>query len=305
MLLASPGYQSLVTLRELLARGLAPVAIALAGSSRAPVTPALGGIPLHTAPAGDGLEALARRHRIALFDGRPDALRAALAGSRADLILSSCYPHRLPAAVLTLPAHGCFNLHPSWLPGYRGPSPIFHQLRDGLAPLGVSVHRMNERLDAGELLYQQRLGIDDGRDYGGWVEQLTRAGVSGFVSSLPDWLGGRGTLQPQAGRGSYQGWPRRGDFLIAAHWSLRRVYNFVTGTRALGRALLRRPDGRVARVAAALDYVPEGQGQAADPRQDWHPDHLILYANGGRLMLAIDPLPAYSPDIVPAGLNHD
>ena len=245
LLLASNGYQSLVTLRELLAQGLAPVAIGLAGDPRhAPATSSLGGVAMRTDPVLGELEALAQRHHIAVLDGRPSALLAVLDNQPPTLILASCYPYQLPQALSALPQRGSFNLHPSALPDYRGPSPIFWQLRDGVREPAVSVHRMSERLDAGDLLWQQRMSIADGTDYAGWVEQLTIAGVRGFLQRLPDWLDGRIDLRPQTGPGSYQGWPQPSDFVVDPHWSRQRTNNFVRGCRALGTPLLQGPDGR-------------------------------------------------------------
>ena len=46
-----------------------------------------------------------------------------------DVILMSCYSRRLPDAIINLPSKGCYNMHPSLLPRYRGPEPIFWQSR--------------------------------------------------------------------------------------------------------------------------------------------------------------------------------
>ncbi len=45
-----------------------------------------------------------------------------------DLILMSCYSRRLPEKIINLAAVGCFNMHPSLLPRYRGPEPVFWQM---------------------------------------------------------------------------------------------------------------------------------------------------------------------------------
>ncbi|MEZ4640893.1 MAG: formyltransferase family protein [Caldilineaceae bacterium] len=51
--------------------------------------------------------------------------------SRVDVACVACFNRIFPADLLTLP-HGFLNLHPSLLPHYRGPDPIFWQLRDGV-----------------------------------------------------------------------------------------------------------------------------------------------------------------------------
>ena len=306
VLLASDGYQSLVTLQTLLAHGCRPAAIALAGGSPAPITTALGGIPLHTAARGDSLEALALQHRIPLLDGDPDALLAQLSQQPPPaLLLSSCYPHRLPDALLQLPEHGCFNLHPSALPQYRGPSPIFWQLRDGLRDGAVSVHRMTAQLDSGGLLLQLRQPIADGSDYAERVRQLTQSAVSALLQRLPDWLAGSISLTPQQGEASYQGWPQRNDFMLAPDWSARHSYNFIRGSAALGRALVQLDGGGLVEVERVLHYQPADDHATALPRQQLPepgpaPGQLLLQDHSGRLTLAVHPasppnLPQESP----------
>lgn len=300
LLLASDGYQSLVTLQTLLAQGCKPVAIALAGGGPMPVTTALGGIPLHTAPPSDSLEALALQHRIPLLDGHPDALLAQISTQPPALLLSSCYPHRLPDALLQLPEHGCFNLHPSALPRYRGPSPIFWQLRDGLREGSISVHRMSAQLDRGELLLQRHQPMADGSRYADWVQQLTRTAVSALLQTLPDCLQGRSRLTPQQGEASYQGWPQRDDFIIDPHWSARHCYNFIRGSAALGRARLQLSNGSMVEVVRVLHYVPatkRATGRAASAPANNAPtawqraraDQLTLHDQTGRLTLATHP----------------
>ena len=261
LLLASDGYQSLLTLRELLARGQAPAAIALAGGTLRPATPSIAGIAVATAAADDSLVALAARHHIPLVDGRPEAILQAFRHRPPGLMLASCYPWRLPDALLGLPQHGCFNLHPSALPDYRGPSPIFWQLRDGISDSGVSVHRMSSRFDRGALLCRQPLSIPDGSDYADWVRRLTIAGVSGFLQHQPEWLAGRIELTPQSGEGSYQGWPQPDDFMLDTRWPVRRIHNFLCGTAALGRARLQLPGHGAVELGGVLAYDADSNSE--------------------------------------------
>jgi len=298
VLLASTGYQSLVTLQTLLQQGCTPTAIALAGGSRQPVTTSLGGIALHTAPANDSLEALAQRHQIPLLDGQPEALLHQLSARPPSLLLASCYPHRLPDALLALPAHGSFNLHPSALPLYRGPSPIFWQLRDGVRRAWISVHRISAQLDAGELLLQHSQAIADGSDYMQRVRSVTQSGITRLLQWLPDWLDGRIGLTPQQGPGSYQGWPRRDDFIIEPRWSLRHSYNFIRGSAALGRARLQLASGELVEVERVLHYdagldsgiETDVETKNGTPtRQQRHGNRLLLQRADARLHLAIRP----------------
>jgi len=293
LLLASDGYQSLLTLRRLLAHGVTPRAIALAGGLVAPATPQLGGIRLTTAAADNSLAAIAGSHGIPLLDGRPDSLQEACGYHPPALILSSCYPYRLPNTLLALPCYGCFNLHPSLLPAYRGPSPIFWQLRDGISHSGVSVHRMRTCLDAGELLCQRHLRIPDGCDYFGWVKRLTHAGVDAFIDRLPAWLSGDVTLTAQPAGGSYHGWPEARDFVVDPSWTPQHIYNFIHGSRALGHALLRTNGSEIVELDTILGYDASARpSDASPPGLRQQAQRVTIQGDPGRLVISSRPIPA-------------
>lgn len=91
----------------------------------------------------------------------PDFL-AHLRKLEVDLIVSIACPQRLRGDLLQLPARGCINLHGSLLPRYQGLLPSFWVLARGERETGVTVHWMNEEIDAGELLLQEKLAIEPG-----------------------------------------------------------------------------------------------------------------------------------------------
>jgi methionyl-tRNA formyltransferase len=92
-----------------------------------------------------------------LLPGSARTLPALLAGYRPDALLVFGFNWRLPPDVLAVPRLGVLNVHPSALPRYRGPSPVLWAIRNGDPYLGVTVHRMTERIDAGPVLTQ----VDD------------------------------------------------------------------------------------------------------------------------------------------------
>jgi methionyl-tRNA formyltransferase len=77
-----------------------------------------------------------------------------LPGYNPDLLLVFGFNWRLPRQVLDLPRLGALNVHPSALPKYRGPSPVLWAIRNGDPSIGVTIHRMNEALDAGPIVAQ-------------------------------------------------------------------------------------------------------------------------------------------------------
>ncbi|WP_370948126.1 methionyl-tRNA formyltransferase [Amycolatopsis sp. cg5] len=90
-----------------------------------------------------------------LVPGSSEGLLAGLSGYRPDLFVVYGFSWRLPPEVLRLPRLGVLNIHASALPRYRGPAPVLAALRNGDRTIGVTVHRMTERFDAGPVLAQR------------------------------------------------------------------------------------------------------------------------------------------------------
>jgi len=89
-----------------------------------------------------------------LLPGKTSSVTEMLAGYRPDLLLVLGFNWRLPPGVLELPRFGVLNIHPSALPRYRGPSPVLWAVRNGDPSIGITVHRMSGKIDAGPLLAQ-------------------------------------------------------------------------------------------------------------------------------------------------------
>jgi methionyl-tRNA formyltransferase len=90
-----------------------------------------------------------------LLPGSAAGLADGLAGYRLDLLVAYGFNWRLPGAVLATPRLGVINIHTSLLPRYRGPAPVLWAIRNGDPEVGVTIHRMDERFDAGPILVQR------------------------------------------------------------------------------------------------------------------------------------------------------
>jgi methionyl-tRNA formyltransferase len=77
-----------------------------------------------------------------------------------DAMVVAAYGLILPRAVLEMPARGCFNIHGSLLPRWRGAAPIHRAIEAGDAQTGVTIMRMDEGLDTGAMLLEEALPIE-------------------------------------------------------------------------------------------------------------------------------------------------
>lgn len=78
-----------------------------------------------------------------------------------DVIFSFYYRKLLRKSLLEIPEHGCFNLHGSLLPRYRGRAPVNWALVNGERETGVTLHVMTPKVDAGDIVAQERVAIDE------------------------------------------------------------------------------------------------------------------------------------------------
>lgn len=76
-----------------------------------------------------------------------------------DTIVVVAYGKILPKEVLEIPKYGCINVHASLLPEYRGAAPIQRVLMDGKEYTGITIMKMDEGLDTGDILLQKKLKL--------------------------------------------------------------------------------------------------------------------------------------------------
>jgi methionyl-tRNA formyltransferase len=188
--------------------------------------------------------------------GAPETI-AALAALRPDLACVACFPRRIPAALLELPPLGWLNIHPSLLPAYRGPAPLFWALRNGAPTVGVTVHFMDEQLDTGDIAAQAPLVLPDGIT-GVQADRLC-ADLGGrlLIETLQRLQAGTLERRPQPPGGSYDGWPTPADWALSADWPARRAFNFMRGTNDWGRPYLVVAGGARLWLESAISYAPQ------------------------------------------------
>ena len=133
---------------------------------------------------------------------QPDSLRsdaecAGLASLSPEVIVVAAYGLFLPAEVLEIPPLGCLNLHPSLLPRYRGPSPVVSAILNGDDETGVTIMKLDEGMDSGPILVQERVSIAERETAPELTRRLFDLGAELLVETLPGWSSGSIRAMPQ------------------------------------------------------------------------------------------------------------
>lgn len=118
------------------------------------------------------------------------------------------YGQIIPKEILKIPKFGFLNIHPSLLPKYRGPSPIQAAILNGDQEAGVSIIKLDEKIDHGPILARQELEIPITKhqipnkfqitiDYQNLSKKLSLLGANLLIKTLSDYLSGKITPKPQ------------------------------------------------------------------------------------------------------------
>ncbi|MFN4276328.1 MAG: methionyl-tRNA formyltransferase [Ferrovibrio sp.] len=156
-------------------------------------------------PAGRGqkltpspVQACAERHGLTVRHPvslkTPEA-QAEFAALNADAAVVVAYGLLLPKPVLDAPKLGCFNLHASLLPRWRGAAPIQRAIMAGDAETGVCAMQMDVGLDTGPVLACEKVAIGPRMTVSELHDELARVGAPLMVRALHDFADG--TIKPQ------------------------------------------------------------------------------------------------------------
>lgn len=136
--------------------------------------------------------------RLGLPVTQPERPNASLCeGRRVDIGVVADYGQLLCGDVLRRPAHGMLGVHPSLLPKYRGAAPVAWAILNGESCTGVTIFRLDERLDAGDIVVQREVPIEPGEDAQRLTERLAQISAEELVRSLGLIESGEARFSPQ------------------------------------------------------------------------------------------------------------
>lgn len=254
--------------------------------------------PLSTVAAGAGFPINA-----APTIRRPDRW-ASLVGDGVDLIVTACFPWRVPAGLVALAPLGGVNVHPSLLPLGRGPHPVFWTVRRGERMTGVTIHLLTETFDAGPILAKAMiptptdppLAIDD------LERRLFRLGGEMLPGVLRDLAAGTAMPEPQDHtRATDAPTPGPADYLVPTTLPAAWAYRFTRAVRGTGpTTVLIGATGEAVPVTDALALGPADLATAPVVRRG---ATVIVRFLDGTMTFATAPTGGPSPECPPGPVD--
>ncbi|WP_242848166.1 methionyl-tRNA formyltransferase [Ruminococcus sp. HUN007] len=114
-----------------------------------------------------------------------------------DLIVVVAYGQILPEAILTLPKHGCINVHGSLLPEYRGAAPMQWCLLNGEKKTGVTTMMMDRGLDTGDMLIKSEIPVGENETFAELHDRLAVCGAETLIETITSLKNGTLERTPQ------------------------------------------------------------------------------------------------------------
>ncbi len=171
---------------------------------------------------------LAAQHGVPVHTEGVEAVAARIGALKPSIIYSFSYRHLIPESVLELAPLGAYNLHPSLLPAYRGRAPVNWVLVNGERETGVTLHHMVARADAGDIVGQRAVAINDNDNALTLYRKLVPLGVELIEELHPKIVAGTAPRRKMdISKGSYFGRRKPEDGRIDWRWPARRIFNLV------------------------------------------------------------------------------
>ncbi len=208
---------------------------------------------------------------------------AGFAALEADAAVVVAYGLILPKAILDAPGRGCFNIHASLLPRWRGAAPIQRAIMAGDKQSGISIMRMDEGLDTGPVCLVEKIDIGPDMSASELHDALGTCGAAAIVKALD--MEDRGVLectgQPESGV-SYAAKISKTEARINWKLSADEVHNHIRGLSPFPGAWCNMGDGdAVQRVKILRSRPVAGDGTPGEVLDE----HLTIACGSGAVVL--------------------
>lgn len=147
-----------------------------------------------------------------------------------DLIVTCAYGQIIPKEILDYPKYGCINVHASLLPKLRGGAPIHRAIIEGHKETGITIMKMKEKMDAGDIISQVKTEILDDDTVGTLHDKLSVLARDLLLSTIPNIISGNINLVRQNEEEASFAWNiKREDEKIDFSKTTREIYNQIRG----------------------------------------------------------------------------
>ena len=172
-----------------------------------------------------------------------------------DIIVVSCYSKKLPLSLLSIAKLGGFNIHPSLLPSYRGPSPLFWQFRDGTNNFGVTIHRMDEHFDTGNIISQRKIEMQDAVTIDEATGLVAKIASDLLLMALNN-IENKSIVEIEQNNliADYQSFPTVNDYTVNNSWTAKRIFNFIQAYKDDSISFLCKINGKAYKLIDAYSY---------------------------------------------------
>ncbi len=156
------------------------------------------------------------------------ALEARIAEIAPDIILSCYYRRMIPSRVLALAAKGAFNMHGSLLPKYRGRAPVNWAILNGETRVGLTLHHMVKRADAGDIVDSEAVDVGPDETAYDAMKKVVDAARIVLARRIDGLLAGTAPRRAQdEAEATYFGGRKPEDGRIDWSWPAARIVNLV------------------------------------------------------------------------------
>jgi methionyl-tRNA formyltransferase len=163
----------------------------------------------------ESLSDLCRKFGVPVYrekDINADSFVTNWRGRNIDVIVSVAAPQVFQERLINLPRWGCINIHHAKLPRYRGQMPNFWQMYHSERTAGITVHRINSRIDAGEIILQKEVPIGEEYALDDLIRHSKRIGAQCMIEALGLIQNNKVKCMPNdIAQGSYSGFTKTAD----------------------------------------------------------------------------------------------
>lgn len=204
-----------------------------------------------------------------------------------ELIVVAAYGKLLPTYVLRAPRYGCINIHGSLLPKYRGAAPIQRAILAGEPEMGVTIMRMEEGLDTGDMLLKGAFPLSGTENYGEIHDKMAKLGAALLLEAIEKLE--KGALHPEKQDDSFSTYAakiEKADRILDFSAPAEELQNRIRAFSPLPGAEAELPSGKLKITAAIALHEPcdgdAGTVSALSPKGD---GRLVVNCGRGKLCI--------------------